>query len=307
MFPRVLFPTDLSQHAWELLDCLDSLKAVGAQEVILLHAVGPGHAVAMATDYLSRALQWKGEAEKCLEAVCRKVLALGFRAKSRIEIGSPSLLINVVAEEEHASLIAIGTHGHGFVRGAVLGSVTHDVVQHASVPVLVMKLRYLEQLGKAKCDEVCGQFFRRVLLLTDFSPCSGEAVNLVKRIGGAITDSVIVLHVMESGIFHSHGQQNNAAKERGVRERVGHTRRELDFCGLKTKVVLRAGDPFEQIVRVSEEEDVSLIVMGSKGRGALADMLLGSVSRAVVRHHPRPVLVVRREGACAALSAPGAV
>ena len=46
---------------------------------------------------------------------------------------------------------------------------------------------------------------------------------------------------------------------------------------------------------MAREEDVSLIVMGSKGRSALADTLLGSVSDAIVCRHVRPVLVVRAE------------
>jgi nucleotide-binding universal stress UspA family protein len=49
----------------------------------------------------------------------------------------------------------------------------------------------------------------------------------------------------------------------------------------------------DQILRVAEELDVGLIVMGSRGRGGLRRALMGSVSDAVVRHAHCPVLVVR--------------
>ena len=54
-----------------------------------------------------------------------------------------------------------------------------------------------------------------------------------------------------------------------------------------------AGDPRTEIVRVAEEWNADLIVMGARGLGAIATALLGSVSLAVARHAPCAVLVVR--------------
>ncbi len=53
------------------------------------------------------------------------------------------------------------------------------------------------------------------------------------------------------------------------------------------------GDPFKEIIRVAEEEDVSVIVIGSHGRTDIVEMLLGSVAEKVVRKAKRPVLVVK--------------
>jgi len=53
------------------------------------------------------------------------------------------------------------------------------------------------------------------------------------------------------------------------------------------------GDPASEIVRVAEEEGCDLIVVGSRGLGALKSLLLGSVSDHVVHHAHCPVLIVR--------------
>jgi nucleotide-binding universal stress UspA family protein len=56
---------------------------------------------------------------------------------------------------------------------------------------------------------------------------------------------------------------------------------------------LRSGDPDKEILRTAEALGVGLIVMGSRGLGAISRMLIGSVSDSVVRHAHCPVFVVR--------------
>jgi nucleotide-binding universal stress UspA family protein len=56
---------------------------------------------------------------------------------------------------------------------------------------------------------------------------------------------------------------------------------------------LRVGEPDKEIVRLSEEIGATLIVMGSRGLGAVRRALMGSVSDSVVRHAHCPVLVMR--------------
>jgi nucleotide-binding universal stress UspA family protein len=56
---------------------------------------------------------------------------------------------------------------------------------------------------------------------------------------------------------------------------------------------LRTGEPDKEIVRLSEEIGATLIVMGSRGLGAMRRALMGSVSDSVVRHAHCPVLIMR--------------
>ena len=56
------------------------------------------------------------------------------------------------------------------------------------------------------------------------------------------------------------------------------------------------GRPFLEIIRIARERKSDLIVIGTHGRGALTQMLLGSVTEKVVRKAPCPVLSVREPG-----------
>jgi nucleotide-binding universal stress UspA family protein len=60
---------------------------------------------------------------------------------------------------------------------------------------------------------------------------------------------------------------------------------------------LRNGEPDKEIIRTAEALDVGLIVIGSRGLGAISRALLGSVSDSVVRHAHCPVFVVRGDRA----------
>jgi nucleotide-binding universal stress UspA family protein len=58
-------------------------------------------------------------------------------------------------------------------------------------------------------------------------------------------------------------------------------------------VLIKSGAPAEVIVQTAEEMHCDLIVMGTRGQGIIADFLIGSTAKWVLRHSPIPVLIVR--------------
>ena len=64
--------------------------------------------------------------------------------------------------------------------------------------------------------------------------------------------------------------------------------------GLNVRVVIKRGVPLKEILKIEEEEKVSLIVIGSHGKTNIEEMLMGSVSEKVVRQAKSPVLVIKR-------------
>jgi nucleotide-binding universal stress UspA family protein len=59
------------------------------------------------------------------------------------------------------------------------------------------------------------------------------------------------------------------------------------------QVIVVRGNPVEEIIKNAEERNCELIVMGTHGLGTLADAMLGSTARRVIRRSKTPVLVVR--------------
>ncbi len=287
MFARVLFPTDFSDHAQRIGRCLPELKGLGTSEIVLLNVIEIGHPIGFDSDQLERVIAWKKDAEIRLQALRVAIEPAGIRGHVRLELGIPHLDILRVADEEDVDLIVMGTHGHGFIRGVTLGSVTHKVVQHARVPTLVLKQKLIDQLATTECDFVCQHLLRRILLPTDFSATAGEALRIVKGLRAAGGESVVLLHVL------SEEEKSTPEHLAAAADRLERMKAELEFFGYSTTIAVRSGDSFKEIDRITEEEDVSLIVIGSTGRSAAADVMLGSVSDAVVCRHARPVLVVR--------------
>jgi nucleotide-binding universal stress UspA family protein len=65
--------------------------------------------------------------------------------------------------------------------------------------------------------------------------------------------------------------------------------------GIRLATIVRQGHPADEIVRRIQAADHDLVVMGSRGRGPLRSLLLGSVSRAVIHRSPAPVVVAHAE------------
>lgn len=69
---------------------------------------------------------------------------------------------------------------------------------------------------------------------------------------------------------------------------------ELPSCPFITdKIKVTIGQPVDEILQEVENNEYDMVVMGAHGHGALADALMGSVSRRVVRRCKKPVLLVR--------------
>jgi nucleotide-binding universal stress UspA family protein len=61
---------------------------------------------------------------------------------------------------------------------------------------------------------------------------------------------------------------------------------------LVSNILIRVGHPVEEILKLADEEDCDLIILGSHGKGRLTQTFLGSVSRSVIERSHKPVVVV---------------
>ncbi|HET6162392.1 MAG TPA: universal stress protein [Planctomycetota bacterium] len=208
-------------------------------------------------------------------------------AEIEIVFDDPGAAIVRCAEERQADLIVVGSRGSTGLRRMALGSVAESVVRHAPVPVLV-----------ARPSPTTGV----VLVASDFSEASRAAIVAAaaeaKRRGAKLT----ILHCM--GFAPEMMAMGFAplvpAAPDDPRSRVALTRNAeqemrslLAGLGVAGQVVVDPGSPRGVVPEVAEQLKAELVVVGARGRGSLARLLLGSVARSVVRHAHCSVLVVR--------------
>ena len=145
--------------------------------------------------------------------------------------------------------------------------------------------------------------FEKILYPTDFSDASKKALDYVKQLKEAGTKEVVILHVIDlreigsilrqsPGAFDLHAVEQKLEQE--AKKEMKPIEAELKKSGFDVKARIETGIPFADILRVEEEEGVSVIVIGSHGKSCIEQMLLGSVSEKVVRKSNKPVLVIRR-------------
>ena len=146
--------------------------------------------------------------------------------------------------------------------------------------------------------------FTKILYPTDLSDVAEKGLRYIKQLKAAGSQEVIILHVVSQRIIDGllrHGMLERdidgwrtKAKEVG-QEAVAEMRRELEGFGFAVQTVVKTGYPADVILDMEKREAPSIIVIGSHGRTNLGDILLGSVSRRVIRKCKGPVLVVKRD------------
>ncbi len=105
----------------------------------------------------------------------------------------------------------------------------------------------------------------------------------LKRIKAQIDNFPVTLGSYTDGLT----QERRKALEATIREVIG------DPAVFRT--VIATGVPFKRLIDIATQECPRLIVMGTKGRSNLADVILGSTAEKMFRHSPFPLLSVRPE------------
>ncbi len=139
--------------------------------------------------------------------------------------------------------------------------------------------------------------FARILVPTDFSPCSQDAmryaVMMAKRFGASIS-ALHVIETMSYAMTESLQWVDLYAHVRTLVEpMMDELVRDLREKNLTAVGVVIQGVAYDEIIKKAKEGSTDLIVMGTHGRRGVRHLLLGSVAERVVRASPCPVLTVR--------------
>lgn len=144
----------------------------------------------------------------------------------------------------------------------------------------------------------------KILLATDFSEDSVNALRFAEELSHKFGSEIIVLHVdqplppvmvSELGPAFDAGAINQIAEDQrlAAQRELDNIVKRLRDGQIKARSLLRVGAPFLEIIHAAQAENADLIVLGTHGRTGLAHVLLGSVAERVVQKAGCAVLTVR--------------
>jgi len=154
---------------------------------------------------------------------------------------------------------------------------------------------------------------KKILCPTDMSDTSNYAFNYAASLANRYDALITVLHVLTNPMATPENLVTNVLGEKRWQQILDRdktkiiekiqlrlenycesTKAELSSCPfLMDKVIVKIGNPVQEILLEIESNNHDLVVLSAHGRGALADTVLGSVSRRVLRRSKASVLVAR--------------
>lgn len=218
----------------------------------------------------------------------------GVPATPKVVLGDPFEGIAAAARECDPALVVIGPHRRQALRDVFVGTTAERAIRASRRPILM-------------ANAVPAGPWRHVLLALDLSDCSAEAARAVAELGLESHAAVTALHVFEApatpvmartsataGALEAYGEEE-AARARAALDAFLAP---LPVAPVSRVVERSVTSPAATIGAVAASVSADLVVVGTRGRGGIAKLLLGSVCEEVLRMAERDVLAVppRREG-----------
>jgi nucleotide-binding universal stress UspA family protein len=194
-----------------------------------------------------------------------------------------SVAPGLVKSSRDAVMVVAGSRGLGGVGGAILGSISRSLLHHARCPVAVV---HGDQALAVSDDSP-------VLVGIDGSPASEAATALAFDEASRRRVDLVALHAWSDvAVFSVLGMDWREYEDQGnevLGERLAGWQEQYPDVRIRRRVV--CDQPAHRLL--DESQHAQLVVLGSRGRGGFAGLLLGSVSTAVAETAKCPVIVVR--------------
>jgi nucleotide-binding universal stress UspA family protein len=154
------------------------------------------------------------------------------------------------------------------------------------------------EAGKRPCPGDSEDFpmlpIKTILHPTDFSKPSEYALRFACALARDYQARLVLLHVVEPPVYY--GELGMAVPlpadfHETLHSKLSHLA--PADCGVPVETLLMEGNAAREILRVAEEQHISLIVLGTHGRTGFSRVLLGSVAEDVIRHSRVPVLTLK--------------
>lgn len=149
---------------------------------------------------------------------------------------------------------------------------------------------------------------KTIVFPTDFSLASDAALAHAEALAKQSGARLLIVHVEEPPLAYGGGELYYGIPEpdsERILKMLEDVKPSDPAVGFTHRLTM--GDPAGEIVRIAEEEQATMIVLGTHGRTGMTRLLMGSVAEAVVRRAPCPVLVYRETAGVLAAKKPAPV
>jgi nucleotide-binding universal stress UspA family protein len=286
---KFLVPVDFTDITNPLLKVAKLLALKHNASVILLHAVSPVIYLPYPESFGITPIDLSKLAEleaKSIESAKKRLEALrDFLAELSVDIvvdvGEPAEVI--LAKEDIADLIILGSHSKGLVERILIGSTSERVARYCHKPLLVLK-------GKAP------ESFKNACLAHDLSKHAQSAFEFFLNLVPPEEDGrLTLLHVEETIELPMVDALTEGLIKKIEEEKINYLNSLVERAkekGWKAELVVKKHrNTADGIVEFIKEGDYDLLVMGSRGLSGLKRVLLGSTSSQVLRRVEVPILI----------------
>lgn len=230
-----------------------------------------------------------GTAKEYLARLAPTIRASGLRVSTDVRFGRAAEKILEHAEDAHASLIAMGTHGRSGLSRLVRGSVAESVLRGASIPILLLRA---QEVTEAAAPERTAP--RRILVPLDGSADAESVLPYVRYLAIRTGCEVEVLRAaLPIPVLEPLDAQFLPDPVPGAAAYLESIRARLHADGIESTQVVTSGAPADGILARANSGDVQLVAMATHGHSGLRRLLLGSVAEAVMRSLTVPLLAMR--------------
>jgi nucleotide-binding universal stress UspA family protein len=197
-----------------------------------------------------------------------KAVVADLEVSGETVLGPPSLVL--IEAGKSAGLLVVGSRGHGGFAAALIGATGQQVATHAPCPVVVVRGRGDTAIGP-------------VVVGADGSASAEYALDLAYQQAEARACALTAVRVVEGSAPGAHER---------VQSELAETLAARPHPGVTTEQLVAGGNTAHVLVELSR--GAQLVVVGTRGHGGFAGLLLGSVGLHLVHHADCPVLIARK-------------
>ena len=136
---------------------------------------------------------------------------------------------------------------------------------------------------------------KKVLIAVDDGPTSEKVASIGFQLGKQLNAEIALVSVADTVGLMPDGNMTRGELAEILKNDYKTTQEKLAdkvFKGIKVRSFIEEGKLFEAILKVTEEWETDLIVLGTHGGKGISHLLLGSVAEKVIHHSKKPVFIV---------------